>query len=112
MYKKFRKNRLRVISLSQSMEIQNQMALIFSFYKASAGYRIGDGWKIYKYCLYNTNFYIDFLWNIFFLSVIVEWTMQTTAYIDQKQSRRNESQNVSLFKLYLSICRPFLISNA
>ncbi|MGJ1438873.1 hypothetical protein [Sphingobacterium siyangense] len=64
--------------------------LIFSFYNASAGYRIGGGWKIYKYCLSNTNFYVDFLWSIFFLSVMVEWTMQTTAYFDQKQPWRNE----------------------
>jgi len=64
--------------------------LIFSFYNASAGYRIGNGWQIYKYCLSNTNFYIDFFWSIFFLSVMVEWTMKATAYFDQKQPWRNE----------------------
>ncbi|WP_282637459.1 hypothetical protein [Sphingobacterium thalpophilum] len=64
--------------------------LLFSFYNASAGYRIGDGWKIYTYCLSNPNFYIDFLWSIFFLYFMSEWIKLATAYFDQKQLWRDE----------------------
>lgn len=78
--------------------------LVFSFVNASAGYRIGDGWKIFKYCLSNANFYIDFLWSCFFLYVLVEWIMQTTQYFDQKQPWKDEF----LMRLFVQIIFAYL----
>ncbi|AIM35489.1 hypothetical protein KO02_01550 [Sphingobacterium sp. ML3W] len=59
--------------------------LIFSLFNAFLGYPIGEGWNILEYCLSSSNFYIDFLWSFVYLTMMMLWTIEVTAYFDKKQ---------------------------
>lgn len=80
--------------------------LIFSFFNAYVGHRIGEGWNVLKYSLASSHFYIDFFWTFIFLSLMVYWTVQVTAYFDKKQSWKNEF----LLRLLVQILFAFLPS--
>lgn len=80
--------------------------VIFSFFNAFLGYRIGKGWNVLKYCLASSNFYIDYFWSFIFLSLMVYWTVQVTAYLDTKHPWKDEF----LLRLLVQLLFGFLPS--